>query len=429
MGKKDTPQISTGSEPVKLGSDHTPYADRLNQSRRSLPGPNSNSTKKRPPPLENSSSEQQAIKKISTDTLNETEMDADDLEEPNDTRLSAIKLKIDPEKALFYSKNPMKLSNEILKVKGKGQNLKIKFASFSKTHPSTIIIATDDKETHRVLSSEWPADAFGCGATLIIKQQRTKSYSLILKGIDKEMKLISSSLFNFENQGIIKAERIENKSKQPTSIVRLTFSSELHYNSALANGIRIGYTIKPPIPERTVIQCFKCQQFGHTAQKCTNEMICLKCGGDHESKSCSSTTLYCANCRGNHAACSRSCPSLKKVEEERISRAWKTAANFPSVAPTLAQVLVKKQEEDAKEQTKKITAIVNSAIQQQMAVLITSITSAITTAITSVFTQLQSGKQSSHLNDLIRKSVSSVLQPGPQVNPNPTKQFQHKTKQ
>lgn len=423
MGKKDTPQILTGTEPVKLGSDHTPYADRLNQSRRSFPG------SKRPSPLENSSSEQHAAKKISTDALNDTEMDADDIQEPKDTRLSAIKLKIDDEKALFYSKNPMKLSNEILKIKGKGQNLKIKFSSFSKTHPSTIIIATDDKDTHKVLSSEWPADAFGCGATLITKQQKTKSFSLIVKGIDKDTKLISSSLFNFENQGIIKAERIENKSKQPTSIVRLTFSSEVHYNSALANGIRIGYTIKRPIPERTVIQCFKCQQFGHTAQKCTNETRCLKCGVDHESKSCSSATLYCANCRGNHAACSRSCPNLKKVEEERISRAWKTAANFPSVAPTLAQVLAKKQEEDAKEQTKRITAIVNSAIQQQMTAFVTSITTAITTVITSVFSQLQSSKQSLNLNELIRKSVSSALQPTSQTNPNPTKQIQQKTKQ
>ena len=43
-------------------------------------------------------------------------------------------------------------------------------------------------------------------------------------------------------------------------------------------------------------QCFKCQEFGHSAASCKNNMACSRCGGSHKSSECLSSTEKCKNC-------------------------------------------------------------------------------------------------------------------------------------
>ncbi|CAI6370333.1 unnamed protein product [Macrosiphum euphorbiae] len=61
----------------------------------------------------------------------------------------------------------------------------------------------------------------------------------------------------------------------------------------------------------SVTQCFNCQGFGHTAQKCREEQPrCRKCSGRHDSRSCTAQTVKGPNCRsGNHNAASANCPA------------------------------------------------------------------------------------------------------------------------
>ena len=69
---------------------------------------------------------------------------------------------------------------------------------------------------------------------------------------------------------------------------------------------------------RRILQCFKCQRYGHVQKNCrANEPVCLRCCGKHESVSCplknsdpaEKVKFYkCANCKGCHSSTSRECP-------------------------------------------------------------------------------------------------------------------------
>ena len=69
-------------------------------------------------------------------------------------------------------------------------------------------------------------------------------------------------------------------------------------------------------------QCYKCQEFGHSANRCTKTEICARCGQGHRTRSCNVNTANCHNCTSkglsdtNHRAYDSKCP----VYAEEIAR-------------------------------------------------------------------------------------------------------------
>ena len=65
----------------------------------------------------------------------------------------------------------------------------------------------------------------------------------------------------------------------------------------------------------SVLQCYNCQCFGHSAKSCRSKQKCLICGGNHSHKGCPSRESLkptCANCNGPHVASYKGCPEYKK---------------------------------------------------------------------------------------------------------------------
>ncbi|CAH0562889.1 unnamed protein product [Brassicogethes aeneus] len=63
--------------------------------------------------------------------------------------------------------------------------------------------------------------------------------------------------------------------------------------------------------KRTIIQCHRCQEWGHATTNCNNQFKCLKCAKEHPTNTCTKskdTPATCANCEGNHPANSVDCP-------------------------------------------------------------------------------------------------------------------------
>ena len=68
-----------------------------------------------------------------------------------------------------------------------------------------------------------------------------------------------------------------------------------------------------------VIQCFRCQGFGHRSTDCREEQVCVKCGQNHRLQQCQNEAMKCINCskdnlqQTEHWANSVKCP--KHVEQ------------------------------------------------------------------------------------------------------------------
>lgn len=77
-----------------------------------------------------------------------------------------------------------------------------------------------------------------------------------------------------------------------------------------------------------VVQCFRCQQYGHGMRNCHLEAKCVKCGERHQTSECTlpgrsasavsedRSLIRCANCSQNHTASFKGCPMRLKYLQE-----------------------------------------------------------------------------------------------------------------
>lgn len=76
--------------------------------------------------------------------------------------------------------------------------------------------------------------------------------------------------------------------------------------------------VESPNPKRDVLQCQRCQHFGHTRKYCHRNPRCVKCAGNHLSTQCPKQVkenLKCANCSENHPANFRGCTVYKELQK------------------------------------------------------------------------------------------------------------------
>jgi hypothetical protein len=106
----------------------------------------------------------------------------------------------------------------------------------------------------------------------------------------------------------------------PTWKVKVTCESAADRKKLTEIGVGIGfqrYKVAEFKHQRSVLQCYRCQTFGHVASACSNEEKCRNCGESHNSKDCTTDTPVCANCSGPHAASDHVCPALDKEKTKR----------------------------------------------------------------------------------------------------------------
>lgn len=93
--------------------------------------------------------------------------------------------------------------------------------------------------------------------------------------------------------------------------------------------INIGWKMCKFIDYLHVVQCYKCNRWGHVSKYCRSETeICSRCTGEHISKDCESSVLKCSNCKhatevlkvpnidSNHSALDKSCAVYKRIIQQ-----------------------------------------------------------------------------------------------------------------
>jgi hypothetical protein len=75
--------------------------------------------------------------------------------------------------------------------------------------------------------------------------------------------------------------------------------------------------VEAPHIRRDLVQCHRCQQYGHTKSYCNHQPKCVQCGENHTSDSCSKSKdlpAKCALCSKAHPANYRGCTVHKDLQ-------------------------------------------------------------------------------------------------------------------
>ena len=87
-----------------------------------------------------------------------------------------------------------------------------------------------------------------------------------------------------------------------------------------------------------ILQCVRCQRFGHAASNCEMQPRCVKCGKNHKAEECSlgqdrvadRAQLSCALCgNSGHTANYRGCPKFQYMKKVNLARQQKVEVKRP----------------------------------------------------------------------------------------------------
>ncbi|XP_023210490.1 uncharacterized protein LOC111613377 [Centruroides sculpturatus] len=96
-----------------------------------------------------------------------------------------------------------------------------------------------------------------------------------------------------------------------TKYLIVTFDKPTLLSFLIAGYLRC--PVRPYVPN--LLQCFKCQRFGHSQASSQRKSVCVQCGIEgHQSTECTSTPC-CVNCKDAHPAYSRKCPAWEREKE------------------------------------------------------------------------------------------------------------------
>ena len=110
------------------------------------------------------------------------------------------------------------------------------------------------------------------------------------------------------------------------------FASSDMADRCIKHGFYIGYRrfqTRKYTPQFQLVQCYKCQQFGHHATTCRSlHDVCAKCSEHHPTSQCASETHKCAGCKGDHPAWHQDCPNKTKAIQILAIRRREASAYF-----------------------------------------------------------------------------------------------------
>ena len=281
---------------------------------------------------------------VSENLINETMdtyTDPSNVYSSQTSKIPATKFTINKHVINLFS-NPKVLADEIIRHKKISKRNIKKVSLFG----NTVIIATDDLDTKRILQEEWPADAFKHGINLLKKETKeTKNeIKMIIFAkkfeIDLECPDIKEQLLS---QGILEASHVVSKTNvnKKTGIIKILVENKEKAEALIRDRAKIGFSHFKVQHDIRVLQCYKCSKFGHHAANCTNRLVCANCSEEHLLKDCpnrgNKVATRCANCGLSHYACSRSCRVMKEEINSRLRRVSPSYAEVTSTGPRNSQ--------------------------------------------------------------------------------------------
>lgn len=141
----------------------------------------------------------------------------------------------------------------------------------------------------------------------------------------------------------LKSANHESDNRPPLFLVQLPLGADVARFRQIKYLLQCVVTVKKFMPRRPAgTQCFRCQQFGHSARNCNMPARCVKCTANHATSACPKQDrkepARCCNCKEEHPANYRQCSArlayVQKLQRRReLQRAPKpsiqTLKNIP----------------------------------------------------------------------------------------------------
>ena len=192
-------------------------------------------------------------------------------------------------------------------------------------------------------------------STQSAKYASDHSFVIVGVGLDKNLDKVKTAI-NKTYPAKMSPVRIWSRATQaPTVTVRAFTRCETTKTLLIDRGLMMGLThhrfeesrqaqpSSSPPRRDVVIQCYRCQGFGHKANACTQEARCIRCGGNHNLAECTVPIAKskCANCNGDHAASYKGC---SKYQDELPANRPITVRDLPEILTaaieTVADVMI-----------------------------------------------------------------------------------------
>lgn len=190
------------------------------------------------------------------------------------------------------------------------------------------------------------------GHTFTPKDERP--YRIVIKNLHpstpmEAIKQAIESTGNIVKGEIINARHGQTKAPLSTWFVNIEPGPN---NSEIKNLKYIYHTcvnIEDPKRKKTIPQCKRCQQYGHTKNYCMRPYRCVKCAENHNTLECPKTKdepAKCALCLGEHAASYKGCKVFQEIQKRKSNsrvqtRPWiqMEEKDFPTIGnrPTLPE--------------------------------------------------------------------------------------------
>lgn len=161
-----------------------------------------------------------------------------------------------------------------------------------------------------------------------------KNLKVVLRGVIQEASE-QDIIEDLNDQGypVLKFSRMLGKDRKPAPLVLIELNKDYKsiYDLKFVCGLSI--VAEPLKIKDSIIQCHRCQLFGHSQKNCHAEFKCLKCGESHSTHTCQkpkTTPAICSNCGEEHTSAYIFCkenpnnPNLKKETQKQpsIKNAW-----------------------------------------------------------------------------------------------------------
>lgn len=164
------------------------------------------------------------------------------------------------------------------------------------------------------------------GHTFIQKSERP--YRFVIKNLHpstplEAIKEAVESTGNVVKGEIINAKHGSTKTPLSTWFVNLEPSPNNEAIKTLKYIYHTSVKIEEPKRQKSIPQCKRCQQYGHTRNYCMRPYRCVKCAESHNTADCpkKDRTLpaKCALCLGDHAANYKGCKVFKEIRDRKFA--------------------------------------------------------------------------------------------------------------